>query len=342
MFSCYNRFCKKEIAMIDITILFIQVAVLVLMILPGFFLAKCRLSNELLGKGVSNIILYAAQPALIISGYAYTPYNPDILQRMLAVFLFSVAVHVIFTFIAFLVYRKAPSGKKQPLMFATVFTNAGYMGIPLLKAIFGPEVAIYGSIYVFVFNVFVWSVGAYLYTGDRKYISAKKMILNPATVSAIVGLVFFVLSFFHLNPFLMDLESAPIANSTVTVFRNLIDGMEQLVAPLAMLIIGLRLAEVDFSRVFRDKWLYIYLVVGMLLTPAIMWGLTRLVGLVGIYDDPQISGIILLSTAAPATTATSMFAEKFDGDARYAGVLVSVSSLLCLATMPLVSLLSLI
>ena len=64
---------KKEIDMIDITILFIQVAVLVLMIVPGFLLAKFRLSNGLLGKGVSNIILYAAQPALIISGYAYTP-----------------------------------------------------------------------------------------------------------------------------------------------------------------------------------------------------------------------------------------------------------------------------
>jgi predicted permease len=328
--------------MIDITILFIQVAVLVLMIIPGFLLAKFRLSNELLGKGVSNIILYAAQPALIISGYAYTPYNPDILQRMLAVLFFSILVHTVFTLVAFLVYHKAPAGKKQPLMFATVFTNAGYMGIPLLKAIFGAEVAIYGSIYVFVFNVFVWSVGAYLYTGDRKYISAKKMILNPATVSAIVGLVFFVLSAFGANPFLLDLSSLPIADSAVTVFRNLINGMEQLVAPLAMLIIGLRLAEVDFSRVFCDKWLYLYLVVGMLLTPALIWGISRLIGLVGIYYDAQITNIILLSTAAPAATATSMFAEKFDGDAAYAGVLVSVSSLLCLATMPLVSLLSLI
>ena len=327
---------------IDISILFTQVAVMVLMIFPGFFLAKFGLSTEKLGKGISNIVLYAAQPALLISGYLFTDYNPEILGRMLAVFVGSIVAHLIFIALAFLLFRKAPNGKKQVLMFASIFTNAGYMGIPLLKAIFTDEVAIYGSIYVFVFNVFVWSIGSYIYTGEKKYISVRKMILNPATLSAAFGIVFFVLSAFDLNPFLMSFSANTPGFVAVKIFTDFIKGLEALVSPLAMIIIGLRLAEVNFRTVFKDKWLYIYLLFSMLAIPALIWGITKILAVTTLYTDTTVANIMLLTAAAPAATATSMFAEKHDGDTRYAGVIVSISSVLCVGTMLAVSLLTLI
>ena len=333
--------------MIQFTDLFVQVFVLVLMIFPGFLLAKAGLSNPLLGKGVSNIVLYVSQTALLMSGFLYTPYNPEILGKMLAVLGLSVCAHLLFTLFGFLAFRRAPEGKRQALVFATVFTNAGYMGIPLLTAVLGAEVAIYGSIYVFVFNVFVWSLGAYLYTGEKKYISVKKMIVNPATLSALFGLVFFVLSAFGLNPFLLSFADGSVPYCVIAIARKLIDSLQATVAPLAMLIIGLRLAEVDFRHVFRDRWLYFYLAVAMLLCPALIFGVCRLLGLFGLFAGEaealdMVTSVLLLSAAAPAATATSMFAEKYEGDARYAGVLVSISSVLCLASMPLVSLLTLL
>lgn len=325
---------------IDIVILFKQVVVLILMILPGFFLAKFKLSNELLGKGVSNIVLYAAQPALIVSGFIQTPYDPTILGRMLAVFLFSFVFHILFAAIGFLVFRPAPENKRRVLIFATTFTNAGYMGIPLLKAVIGPEVAIYGSLYIFAFNLFVWSLGPFIYTDEKKYISVKKMVLNPATISALVGIAFFVLSAFDANPFLMSFTKNSVPDIIIDIFSKLIAGLDALVAPLAMLIIGLRLAEVNFSKALRDKWMYCYLAVSMLLTPALAWCLVKLVGLTGLWNDAMTTNVLLLSAAAPAATATSMFAEKFEGDAPYSGVIVSISSIICIATMPLLSLLT--
>ena len=77
----------------------------------------------------------------------------------------------------------------------------------------------------------------------------------------------------------------------------------------------------------------------MILSPAIVWAVTKLLMLIPVFDDPVVMTVILLSAATPAATATSMFAEKFDGDSVYAGKLVSVSTLISLGTMPLVALL---
>ena len=109
-----------------------------------------------------------------------------------------------------------------------------------------------------------------------------------------------------------------------------------------MIIIGLRLAEVNFKTVFKDKWLYIYLFFSMLALPALIWGITKIFDVTTLYADTTFTGIMLLTAAAPAATATSMFAEKHDGDTRYAGVIVSISSVLCVGTMLAVSLLTLI
>ena len=140
--------------MISIQLLFSKVLMLLLLLVPGFLLAKCGLSNEKLGKGLANIILYVAQPALIILAYN-CDFSMEILVRALFVLLFSVLAHGLATAAAFIFYRRAPEKTKKVLQFATIFTNAGYMGIPLIEALYSemdPNVGIYASIYIIVFN----------------------------------------------------------------------------------------------------------------------------------------------------------------------------------------------
>ena len=106
-----------------------------------------------------------------------------------------------------------------------------------------------------------------------------------------------------------------------------------------MVLIGLRLAEIDFRGILRDKQMYWYLVLRLLISPALIWGVMRLCTLVGLLNDGVVMTVILLSAATPAATATTMFAEKYDGDSVYASKLVSVSTILSLVTMPTVALL---
>ncbi len=318
--------------MIDILTLFRSVLLLLLMILPGILMQKTKMASEGFAKSLSKLVLYIAQPAMIIEGFIQ-PYNKDVLIKAGMVLLFSVITHLLFTLIAFLLYRKGEEGKKRVLRFATVFTNSGYMGIPLLIMLFSDKsVAIYASVYCIVFNVFVYTLGCFFYTQDRSYISIKKAIINPATIATIAGIVIFLLpidGFFTGNNFLGPL------------LYDFMGNLSALVAPLSMMIIGIRLAEIDLRGVVRDLAMYRYLLIRMFLSPILIALLLKLVGVFGYYDD-LVATVVLLCAAAPPATATAMFAELCGGDSIYAGQLVSAGTILSIVSMPVVALLLLI
>ena len=322
--------------MIDPLLLLVQVAILVLMIIPGFLLAKARLMPEGAGKTISNLILYAAQVALIIAGFCSVDPTKEILLRMLAVFLLVIISHFAFYLIGRLCFRNAEVAKRRVLIFSTVFTNAGYMGIPLLVALFGsthPEVAVYGSVYVTAFNLYVWSLGAFLYTEDKRYISVKKMLVNPATIATFVGLFIFALA---AIPSVNESVIVPIVRNPNGIVTPLLNNFKGMVAPLSMLIIGFRLTELKLGKALKDKYLYFSIAVNLFLVPVFAFLLVKLVSILGIYHDELTASVLMMSASAPAAAATSMFAEKFDGDSVYAGLIVSITSILCVITMPLV------
>jgi len=274
--------------------------------------------------------------ALIIAGFSAVDPTKEILLRMLAVFLLAVISHLMFYGIGRLCFRRADEAKKRVLIFSTVFTNAGYMGIPLLVALFGtthPEVAIYGSVYVTVFNLFLWSLGAFLYTENKEYISIKKMVINPATIATFAGLIIFALA---AIPTVNEHFILPIVRNPNGIVTPLLNNFKGMVAPLSMVIIGLRLTELKLGRALKDKYLYLNIAVSLFIVPTATFLVLKAISLLGIYYDELTASVLMISASAPAATATSMFAEKFDGDSVYSGLIVSITSILCVVTMPLV------
>jgi predicted permease len=166
-------------------------------------------------------------------------------------------------------------------------------------------------------------VGCYIFTGDKKYISLKKALLNPATISTAIGFIIFIL---------------PINQHLPSVAINLLIGLKDMVAPLSMLLIGLQLAKIELKGIFKDLLMYKFLVLRMLIIPTIVWALLKAVSLLG-YSDPTVMTVTLLCSATPVATATSMFAEIFDGNTVYSSKIVSISTVLSLLTMPIIALL---
>ena len=326
--------------MIDISILIPSVLILVLLIVPGFLMSKFHLAGEGFGKGLSNLVLYVAQPALFIAGYVAVDASRQVVIRMVVIFVLACLFHLLFFAAGKLVFKNAPDRKNRVLVFSTVFTNAGYMGIPLLEALFlesHPEIAIYGSVYVLAFNIMAWSLGAYIYTKDKSYISVKKILLNPATISCAIGIVFFACS---ASPTLREGVVIPLFRERTSIVYSLMTMLKALVAPLSMFVTGLRMAELKLKSMIGDKRLYINFVLTLLVLPALVFGILKLLSLVGVYHDALTTSVLLMSAAAPAAAITCMFAEKFEGDAVYASVIVSLTSVLCVLTMPLVCSLS--
>ena len=234
---------------------------------------------------------------------------------------------VLFLFAVKLFFRGAEKETRKVYRFGTVFANAGYMGIPLISMVLGDEAAIYASVYIVGFNFFCWSFGALIYSEDKSFISPKKMFINAATVPTAIGILIFVTNIYVYIP-------APIADFTYDALTMLKDT----VAPMSMMIIGMRLADLQLKGAFRDKYLYLGLALRLLIFPLGAFALLALCKLIGIYNATAFT-VVLVCAATPVASATCMFAEKFGSDSTSASKFVSISTVLSLVTMPVIALL---
>ena len=306
--------------------LFRAVLLLFIMMIPGFIMRKTRLASDGLPLGFTNTILYITQPAMLIVGF-FRARDMEILKTAAFVMLLSFITHIIFLFAVKLFSRGAEKETRKVYRFGTVFANAGYMGIPLISMVLGDEAAIYASVYIVGFNFFCWSFGALIYSEDKSFISPRKMFINAATIPTAIGIVVFVTNLYSYIP-------TPVAEFTYEALSMLKDT----VAPMSMMIIGMRLADLELKGAFKDKYLYLGLALRLLVFPLGAFGLLAVCKLLGFYNEIAFT-VILVSAATPVASATCMFAEKFGSNATAASKFVSISTILSLVTMPIIALL---
>ena len=312
--------------MIDIMKLCRAVFLLFCLMIPGFIMKKTKLADDRTPLAFSNAVLYITQPALLFVGF-FRPYDKNIMSGAVAVFVFTFIVHAVFLLTVKLFFRNAPKETAKVYRFGSVFANAGYMGIPLITMIFGTEAAIYASVYVIGFNFFCWSLGCLIYSEDKSYISLRKMLINAATVPTILGVIVFVTNLYSYIP-------APAASFATDILNML----KETVAPMSMMVIGMRLADLKLKGAFKDLNLYVGLGLRLVIFPVMVFVILAVCKLLGYYNEIAFS-VTLICSATPAASATCMFAEKFSSDSVTASKFVSISTILSLVTMPLVVLL---
>lgn len=316
-----------------------NVGLLFIMMIPGFLMKKCRLCSDSFGKGVSNLVLYIAQPALTFVAYL-RPFDKQILINSAYVLVISVVLHGLFAVVAMNFFKKAPDSMRRMLRFSTIFSNVAFMGIPLVDAVLEkdyPGATVYALIYSITFNVFLWSLGVKICNDgreanengvegnseDRKKTSPWIALTHPTTIASLIGLVFFIL---------------PIEGYVPTLAVESLNLLKGLVRPLSMLVIGLRLADMSFKGMIKDKEMYIFLVLRHIALPLLTLGLVKLVDIV-LPIDPAVQMVIVILAAVPAATSATMFAEKYDCDAVYVSRLVTLSTIISIVTIPLILLL---
>lgn len=329
------------------------VAVLFLSMLPGVILKKCALVPEGFGKGLSNLVLYIAQPVLIVYAYlACESSFSDIWKNALWVLFYSVLAHALFALVSLLFFRHSDRRRAGMLRFVSVFANAAFMGIPLVEAILGAEAAIYASIYNIPFNFFLWTLGVHFCTdegrdedkdGDhdladrlvhtrrqaRVENSLIKVLIHPVTLASVVGVLFLC----------SGVRVATLEGVGLSFLTDTLAMLRALVAPLSMVVIGLRLPEISFRGLPKDAPLWIFIALRHLVLPIGVVLLCKLPALLGAPLSEIAETVIVIMASAPAATSATMFAEKYDCDAVDVSRMVAVSTLLCIATMPLILLL---
>ena len=289
-----------------------QVGVLFALMGVGAFCRRCRLVDETSIKGIVNILILIVTPCLIVDVFQ-RPFNPSMMHGFAWAAIVAFLAHAALVLVARL-FSQDDEMSRPVLRLAIVFSNAGFMGIPLEQAILGAEGVFYGVVYVVMFNIFIWSWGLCEMRGSVGLSEMRRMVLNPGSIGIAVGLPLFLLST-HLP----SVVRAPV---------NLLAGLN---TPLAMLVIGFYLAGADFRRVVRTPGAYVAAVIRLVVFPL---ALIAVFLPVRTYFPREMMLALVVAASAPVAAMVSMFAAKFGRDVDLSVGLVSGTTLLSVFTMP--------
>ena len=320
------------------SVLFVSVCTLFCFMIPGFILRKTKLAGEDLAKNLSVFVLYVAQVAMLLQGFILE-FDAQVFRGICWVFFWALVSHSLFYILSRQLFKKAPDKMRRVLQFGVVFSNAGYMGIPVISDVFGAEYAIYATVYIVWFNVFAFSLGRLIYTNDKKYISVKEIIVNPAVIPILIGLIIYLSGAGGWLQNRLAPANTDILSQIIQIVYNVLTVLKNTVAPVSMMVIGARLADISFQGIFKDKYMYPFVLIRLFLFPALMWGIMKLFMVLGVFTDMVAMSVVLILASTPAAAITTMFAELYDGDSPYAGKLVALSTLCSLFSMPIVALL---
>ena len=318
---------------IDFLHVLIAVVSLVLLAVPGYVLVKCKLLKKGAAEAFSTLVLYGCQPMLMIMGFQKTAYDPKIGLNMLIVAGLAFLVHFVMIGLVYLIIRNKDNDKKKNVArFASVFGNCGYMGLPFLQMLFSGtahlgEILIYTSVVIAVFNLLTWSIGIFMITGDRKDISVKKALLNPTIIGVAVGMILF---FAVKTPIATALPDGTVGHAILSKLMQSINFLAETVTPLAMVVVGIKLADVKIKDLFLDKWAYITAVLKLILMSVL-----SMIAVAFLPVSSTIKFAIFFTLSMPSATNTVMFSVQFGGDGDSASVMVLLSTIFSIVTIPL-------
>jgi len=270
---------------------------------------------------LSRLLLFFVNPCLIINAFNI-PYDQQKMHRLLAVILICAGVHLLLTLVATAFMRSGTaSGRMLDGLdrVGVVFTNCGFIGIPLINGVFGPSGVFYLMGYIVVFNVYLWIYGEYLMSGHVNWI---KVATNPNVAAVAAGLVLFC-----LPVKLPELIAKPLS-----LIAELNTALSMIL--LGMLFAGFKKSSGSVSYAARVvKISVVRLVVCSFVVLGFLYGIYRLFP--GADGLREILFVVYVASLCPVGMSASTFACVFKKDASYTSLIVSVTSVLCIVTVPL-------
>ncbi len=298
----------------------ITVFALLLVASPGYLMIKNKMISADCISGCSKLLLYVCQPCLAIYTFSILEYSNEKLLEIGLFTLLTLAVMGVMLGGTYFILRKRCEKPIYRIMtIATTFSNCGFFGIPIIKAVMGEaatELIVYTTIFSLVMNVVGWTIGSAIISQNAKYISVKKIFMNPATISVAIALLIFICQ--------IPLE-ANIANM-VSVTGNM-------ATPLSMLIMGMRLGTMELKSLFTNLKVYATIGVKMLVMP--------LVAFLIVYFLPislEVKMTFYIVCACPSASVVLNFAEIVGEGQKEAAAIVLVSTISSILTMPLMML----
>ena len=198
------------------------------------------------------------------------------------------------------------------MQYATMCSNAGFMGNPVVEGIFGAQGLLYASIYLIPLRFFMWSAGLSCFTRTSLKDTLKKLAVHPCIIAVWIG-------------FAVMLSQITLPSAISRTIGYISDCN----LPVSIIVIGTILAEVSLKNIinFDSIW---FCIVRLIILPLLV-----LVLCMALHMDTLVTGVCVTLTSMPAGSTTAILAEKYGGDYAYASEIILLSSVLSLASVPM-------
>lgn len=297
--------------------IFGQMVTLFSIVVIGYIAKKINFVTKEFDTMFSKVILSIAIPGLILGSVLGAKELPPF-QNILIAFGLASASYIVVLVIAYIVtfVMRISPGNRGVFKFMLCFGNVGFIGFPVLSAIFGPEVLIYAAIFNLPFNVLVFTMGIWFITQDsqekKKSTVTWRTFLTPAILSCAAAIVF-----------------ALIGVHDVPIIGDLMVTLGEMTTPGALLIIGSTLAGMPARALIGGPRLWIASLFRLLITPFCIWGIFHF-----FVTDPLMLSAIVVISGMPVATNGTMLCYQYGGNSNTMSQGTFVTTVLSILSIP--------
>ncbi len=290
-----------------------QLVKMFLLMMVGVVCRKSNLVNHEGNKVLSNVLLLVINPMLIIDSFQ-VECTPQLLRGVLTAIVLSLVIHVIAIVLGELLLRGGDRDASAIERCAIVYSNCGFMGIPLIHAVLGSTGVIYLTAFILVFNILIWTHALFVMTGKADRQQLMNGLRSPTVISTLLGFILFV----------CHIKLPEVVGDSISYIAVMNTAM-------GMLVAGISLAESNLLASMRRPRTYFICALRLLATPLITLAIFAFLPL-----EQELLFSLLIAAACPTATTCIMFALRYGKDEKYASELFTVSTLLSLVTIPAV------
>ena len=314
--------------MIDFYALLQIILTLMLLLIVGVLCRKTKvIGDHIASKNLSTLIIKVGQPLMIVAALAKQEYNEENLHLALIATLIGIVMHIVMAGLAFLLCLPIKDKTLRNVSeFTCIFANCGFLGFPIMEALFGDRGLFMAAFYVIGFNLMIWSWGLFVIGRgtDTVKVTVKKIFVNYGTIPCAIGFLVF------LSHLLFGQYEIP------AFLMNFMNYLGNLCTPISVLITGALLATIPVSKLVKTRQAYYTSLVKLIIMPLIICFAGHLMRL------PDMIVLFCTAMAAlPSAATVTMFCEMYDIEGgAYASQMVGTTSVLCLGTLPVIMLLA--
>lgn len=304
----------------DFSALYSQIVIMFLLMGVGVVCYKRGMITDEGSGQMSTFIMTFVTPCVIIHSFSRS-FSADMLKQLIFSFVLCVLIFVVCIGLATVAFRQKITDYADKRM-CTIFPNNGFMALPLLQALYGSDGVFIGSVNIVATNILLWTYGVWLLSRASGRSSGgvnwRKIVLNPGTIGFAVGLALFLTSY-----------------QPPQVIADAVSFLADLNTPLAMVVLGVFLAQSNLKEMVKDRSIYEVSLFRLVVIPIITIVILMIV-MVILPFEPYISAVMMISFAMPCGVAASMLAQMCGTNYHYSSRVIAFSTLLSAVTMPVV------